>query len=53
MGGWASGALVGALLLAARRSVLGLGRNDRYLFGGLWHGLIGFGLSHYFWLSMG
>ena len=43
----------GRLQLAARKSVLGLGRKiaiSSAVFGG---GLIGFGLSHYFWLSMG
>jgi MFS family permease len=52
MGAMGSGALVGALLLAARRSVLGLGRKialSATIFG---LGLIGFGLSHIFWISM-
>ena len=52
MGAMGSGALIGALLLAARRSVLGLGRKiaiSATVFG---LGLIGFGLSHSFWLSM-
>jgi MFS family permease len=46
------GALVSALSLAARRSVVGLGRMipiASFLFGA---GLIGFGLSHVQWLSM-
>jgi MFS family permease len=52
MGAMGSGALIGALLLAARKSVLGLGRKiaiSAAIFG---LGLIGFGLSHFFWLSM-
>jgi MFS family permease len=52
MGAMGSGALVGALRLAARKSVLGLGRKiaiSGVIFGA---GLIGFGLSHTFWLSM-
>jgi MFS family permease len=46
------GALISALALAARKSVLGLVRMipvAAALFG---FGLIGFGLSHVFWLSM-
>jgi len=46
------GALAGALLLAARRSVLGLGRViplSAAIFGGA---LIGFGLSHLVWVSL-
>ena len=46
------GALAGALALATRRSVLGLGRVmpiSALLFGG---SLIGFGLSKWLWLSM-
>jgi MFS family permease len=52
MGAMGVGALVSALSLAARRSVLGLGRmldTSAAVFG---LGLIGFGLSHIFWLSM-
>jgi len=47
-----TGALIAALLLAARRSVLGLDRKialSAAIFGA---GLVGFGLSHNFWLSM-
>jgi len=46
------GALAGALLLAARRTVLGLGRViplSAAIFGGA---LIGFGFSHLVWLSL-
>ncbi len=46
------GALAGALMLAARRTVLGLGRVipiSAAIFGGA---LIGFGLSHMVWLSL-
>ena len=53
MGAMGSGALVGALLLAARRSVLGLGRKIAVSSAVFGAGLIGFGLSHTFWLSMG
>ena len=53
MGAMGSGALVGALLLAARRSVLGLGRKIAISSAVFGAGLIGFGLSHTFWLSMG
>jgi MFS family permease len=52
MGAMGVGALIAALNLAARRSVLGLGRIiglSSVLFGA---GLIAFGLSHTFWLSM-
>jgi MFS family permease len=52
MGAMGSGALVGALLLAARKSVLGLGRKIAYSSAIFGAGLIGFGLSHTFWLSM-
>ena len=52
MGAMGSGALVGALLLAARRSVLGLGRKIAISSAVFGAGLIGFGLSHTFWLSM-
>src|SRR3954452_1425356 len=51
MGAIGVGALAGALLLAARRTVLGLGRViplSAAIFGGA---LIAFGLSHLFWLS--
>jgi MFS family permease len=53
MGAMGTGALVGALLLAARRSVLGLGRKISVSSAVFGAGLIGFGLSHTFWLSMG
>lgn len=46
------GALAGALWLTTRRSVVGLGRVilfNTIVFGG---GLIGFGLSRWFWLSL-
>ena len=52
MGAMGSGALVAALSLAARKSVLGLGSliwKSAAIFG---FGLIGFGLSRFFWLSM-
>ncbi|MGA1981735.1 MAG: MFS transporter [Acidobacteriaceae bacterium] len=52
MGAMGSGALIGALLLAARRSVLGLGRKIAISGAVFGLGLIGFGLSHFFWLSM-
>ena len=51
MGAMGSGALVGASL-AARKSVLGLGRKIAISSAVFGSGLIGFGLSHYFWLSM-
>jgi MFS family permease len=46
------GALLGALLLASRKSVLGLGRLIAVAMTVLGTGLIGFGLSRYVWLSM-
>ena len=52
MGAIGVGALAGALLLAARRTVLGLGRViplSAAIFGGA---LIAFGFSHMVWLSM-
>ena len=52
MGAMGIGALVSALSLAARKSVLGLGSiitRSAAIFG---CGLIGFGLSHWFWLSI-
>ncbi len=52
MGAMGLGALAGALLLAARRSVLGLGRKIAVSAAVFGMGLIGFGLSHSFWLSM-
>ena len=53
MGAMGVGALISALSLAARKSVRGLIRIipvSAIVFG---LGLIGFGLSHFFWLSMG
>ncbi|HZU36389.1 MAG TPA: MFS transporter [Gemmataceae bacterium] len=47
------GALVGALHLAARHSVVGLGRTIIIASSVFGIGLIGFGLSRLFWLSMG
>ena len=52
MGAMGSGALVAALSLAARRSVLGLGRVIAVSAAVFGLGLIGFGLSHVFWPSM-
>ncbi len=52
MGAMGSGALVGALLLATRKSVLGLGRKIAHSGAIFVAGLIDFGLSHTFWLSM-
>jgi MFS family permease len=52
LGATGVGALTGAIFLASRRSILGLGRIvviASSLFG---IGLIGFSLSHFFWLSM-
>jgi hypothetical protein len=52
MGAMGVGALISALALAARKSVRGPGAHDsacRAVFG---LGLIGFGLSRVFWLSM-
>ena len=52
LGATGVGALTGALFLASRKNVLGLGRIvviASSLFG---IGLIGFSLSHFFWLSM-
>jgi MFS family permease len=52
LGATGVGALTGAIFLASRKSVLGLGRIvviASSLFG---IGLIGFSLSHFFWLSM-
>jgi MFS family permease len=46
------GALVSALSLAARRNVRGLVRMIPIAAGVFGLGLIGFGLSHWFWLSM-
>jgi MFS family permease len=52
MGAMGTGALVSALLLAARRSVLGLGSMIARSAGLFGLGLIGFGLSRVFWLSI-
>jgi MFS family permease len=52
MGAMGTGALIAALSLAARKSVLGLGSmiyKSAAIFG---IGLIGFGLSRWFWLSI-
>jgi MFS family permease len=52
MGAMGVGALVSALSLAARKSVRGLIRMIPMAAGVFGIGLIGFGLSHVFWLSM-
>jgi MFS family permease len=52
MGAMGTGALVAALSLAARKSVLGLGSAIARSAGIFGLGLIGFGLSHWFWLSI-
>jgi MFS family permease len=52
MGAMGTGALVAALMLAARKSVLGLGSLIAVSAGLFGVGLIGFGLSRFFWLSM-
>jgi MFS family permease len=52
MGAMGLGALVSALSLAARRSVRGLARMIPLAAAVFGVGLIGFGLSHWFWLSM-
>ena len=52
MGAMGVGALVSALSLAARKSVRGLIRMIPLAAGVFGLGLIGFGLSHVFWLSM-
>ena len=46
------GALAGAITLAARRTVLGLGRVVTMTAAGFGVGLIGFATSHWLWLSM-
>jgi len=46
------GALLGALLLASRKSVLGLGRLIAVAMAILGFGMMGFALSRYVWLSM-
>jgi MFS family permease len=53
MGAVGVGALASALLLAARRSVLGLAKMIPIAAAAFGAGLIGFGLSRLFWLSMG
>ena len=52
MGAMGVGALISALSLAARRNVRGLIRMIPIAAGVFGLGLIGFGLSHVFWLSM-
>ena len=52
MGSMGLGALVSALSLAARRNVRGLVRMIPVAAAVFGLGLIGFGLSHFFWLSM-
>ncbi|MGA3131331.1 MAG: MFS transporter [Terracidiphilus sp.] len=52
MGAMGVGALASALSLAARRNVRGLIRMIPFAAGVFGVGLIGFGLSHVFWLSM-
>ena len=52
MGASGVGALCGAAVLAARRSVLGLGRVIPLAAAAFGVGLIGFGLSHLLWLSL-
>ena len=52
MGAMGVGALISALALAARKSVLGLVRMIPVAAGVFGLGLIGFGLSRVFWLSM-
>jgi MFS family permease len=52
MGAMGLGALISALSLAARRSVLGLVKMIPIAAGVFGIGLIGFGLSRVFWLSM-
>src|SRR5208283_282467 len=52
MGSMGVGALISALSLAARKSVRGLIRGIPMAGAVFGFGLIGFGLSHVFWLSM-
>ncbi|MGH9563376.1 MAG: MFS transporter [Terracidiphilus sp.] len=52
MGAMGVGALISALSLAARRSIRGLIRMIPIATGVFGLGLIGFGMSHVFWLSM-
>lgn len=46
------GALISAIVLAMRKTVLGLGRRIGYMTLSFGAGLILFGLSHYLWLSL-
>lgn len=52
MGASGVGALFGAMSLAARRTVLGLGRVVPFAAAAFGAGLIGFSLSRYLWLSL-
>ena len=52
MGASGLGALAGALWLASRRSVLGLGRVICVAAGTFGVAMVGFGLSHWLWLSV-
>src|ERR1700722_4335249 len=52
MGAVGVGALISAISLAIRRTVRGLGRMIPIATAALGAGLVGFGLSKYFWLSM-
>jgi MFS family permease len=52
MGASGIGALAGALYLASRKSVLGLGKLIPLAAGCFGAGLVGFSLSRYFWLSL-
>ena len=52
MGASGVGALAGAVALAARRSVLGLGRVIPFAAAAFGAGLIGFAFSHLLWLSL-
>lgn len=46
------GALIGALYLASRRTVLGLGKVIAIMAGVFGAALVGFGFSHFLWLSL-
>jgi MFS family permease len=52
MGGVGVGALISAISLAMRKSLLGLGKMIWLSTGAFGFGLIGFGLSRYVWLSL-
>jgi MFS family permease len=52
MGGVGVGALISAISLAVRKTVLGLGKMIPLSTAAFGCGLIGFGLSRYFWLSL-